>query len=221
MTIFASLLILTAPLTTPPVQTGGDEVAAPRTALQYRHTPVLIGTEPETPPPALGMLQDAAPAPGFGSKGSARFNIMGGYAVNTKNSNDQHLIAGVEWSNFLEENLSLELGLNAIYFDQAVGPEAIGGNFTLLLRWHFYAEDTWSMYFDGGAGLLWTSEDVPTGGTSFNFTPQGGFGATFDIGDDRRLMTGVRWHHVSNANIDDSNPGRDAIQAYVGVSLPY
>ena len=77
------------------------------------------------------------------------------------------------------------------------------------------------MYVDAGAGLLYTSSDVPDHGSSFNFTPQAGIGFTFDIGQNNRLMIGGRWFHVSNANIYDENPGLDSAMLYVGINMPF
>ena len=51
-------------------------------------------------------------------------------------------------------------------------------------------------------------------------TPQAGFGFTFEVADDTRLLVGGRWHHISNATLFDSNPGRDSLLLYLGLSLP-
>ncbi len=59
------------------------------------------------------------------------------------------------------------------------------------------------------------------GGSHFEFTPQGGFGFTYAIKPQMRLVSGVRWHHISNARTNDSNPRRDSILVYVGVSMPF
>jgi hypothetical protein len=77
------------------------------------------------------------------------------------------------------------------------------------------------MFLEGGAGLLRTSENVPTGGSKFNFTPQAGVGFTFDVGNNNRIITGVKWHHISNANTYATNPGRDSIMVWGGMSFPF
>jgi len=74
---------------------------------------------------------------------------------------------------------------------------------------------------EGGAGLLRTSNNVPTGGSKFNFTPQAGLGMSFDIGNNNRWLLGVKWHHISNANTYDMNPGRDSIMIWTGISFPF
>ena len=66
-----------------------------------------------------------------------------------------------------------------------------------------------------------TSDAVPAGGSSFNFVAQAGVGISFDIGDEVRLLTGVRWHHISNGRTFDSNPSQDNLYVYAGLSFPF
>jgi len=88
-----------------------------------------------------------------------------------------------------------------------------GFNFSLLLRWHVLARDV-------GAGVMETSDAVPASGPSFNFTAQGG-GISFEISDEVRLVTGVRWHHISNGRTFDNNPGLYNLYVYTGLSFPF
>lgn len=161
------------------------------------------------------------PASTFGMQDTWRFNIQagGGFAVDS-DKDTIFAFGGVGLSYFIIEDVSLELEFNVMGFDQP-GEDAAGFNFNLMVRWHFIAEDTWSLYVDGGAGMLGTTANVPTGTLSFNFTPQAGIGATLEIAQDTRLFVGMRIHHVSNANIGDQNFGLDNFMAYAGVSFPF
>ena len=69
--------------------------------------------------------------------------------------------------------------------------------------------------------MLFTSEDVPPTGTSYNFTPQVGLGWTKALQDDQRLHLGVRWFHASNARTSRINPGRDSFVLYGAISFPF
>ena len=109
---------------------------------------------------------------------------------------------------------------NVIYFNQ-IGEDAVGANLNLTFRYHFINNDSWSLYGDAGAGMLLSTAKVPTNGSSFNFVPHAGVGMSFDLGSSRRLMTGIRWHHISNASLYSDNPGRDSALAYVSLSFPY
>jgi Lipid A 3-O-deacylase (PagL) len=56
-------------------------------------------------------------------------------------------------------------------------------------------------------------------GTNFNFTPQFGLGATYQLSDNTFLIGGARLFHLSNAGIDPGvNPSINlAIEGYVGL----
>jgi hypothetical protein len=158
----------------------------------------------------------------FGDAGTRWWRIHGGggTSVNTRHSGNDLAFLGVGVSWFVADWISVDLELNAMYFWQE-GDDAFGGNFNLLFRWHFITRDGWTVYIDGGAGLLGTTSDVPFNGSSFNFTPQAGLGMTFELDGNKQLMIGARWHHISNANLSENNPGRDSIIGYVGISMPF
>ncbi len=179
----------------------------------------------------LGMLQDDdEPEPTtrtftdvrvrYGAEDTKRFYLHGGGGTAIKGGNDGMGVLGLGFEYFMADDLSVNLELNVAFFSQEI-EDAWGGNLALLFRWHFINEGNWTMYVDGGAGLLYTSSDVPDHGSSFNFTPQAGIGFTYDIGHNNRLMFGGRWHHVSNANIYDENPGLDSIMVYAGINMPF
>jgi len=154
----------------------------------------------------------------FGAAGSWRWQVLGGGGIGTDSISNGQLGAGVSW--FVVDDLSIDVQVNADYFNQS-GPSAWGGDVELLFRWHFIARDTWSIYVDGGCGLMWTSHDVPPDSASFNFTPQAGAGMTWEIATDTRLMLGARWFHVSNANTASPNPSYNGVFVYAGVSFGF
>lgn len=169
---------------------------------------------------SLSLMQDEAPGQAFGLAGSTYWlaNIAGASSF----KDNHHVRGGIGISHFLADDFSIDFELNLGYFPQE-GDDALGGNFNILLRWHFWHDESrsWTVYFDGGAGMLLTSDDVPFDGSSFNFTPQFGIGASFDLGDDTRLYFGGRWFHVSNARLYDANPGADYAMLYVMLGWPF
>lgn len=185
---------------------------------------------PEDAPPTVP--DDALPAPvddrvePYGSKGSWRWYIQTGYGFEPANTENQLAIAGGGVSYFIVDNLSLQAELNGLYIRQN-GPDAGGLNLTILARWHFLARDRWSLYGDLGAGIMGTTAQVPgpdanepRGGGYFSFTPQAGLGFSCEVGQDTRLLLGARWYHISNARTRQSNPPRDSIMFYLGLSFP-
>ena len=119
--------------------------------------------------------------------------------------------------------------------DLSINLEALGGvvdvdhddtgsmvELDFILRWHFAKGDDWSIYADVGAGIIYSSISVPRGGTNFNFSPQAGLGATFDLNEKAKLIVGLRYVHMSNARMKgvDNNPAWDGGMAYIGLMFP-
>src|SRR5262245_16400957 len=226
----ASGVALAAVLSATAVCHADDATAAGNTASEQFEFEPLAGLMPDAFEPASAHSAqanlDAAAASidqpyVFGLSGSRYLMLATGYGSDLKD--DQFVCASAAFSYFIDDDISLDLGLGALYFDQDDTDDAFGINATLLLRWHFLRdkERKWSFYTDGGAGLLAVSEEVPKDGTNLNFTPQIGVGFSFDLNDHARFFTGVRWQHVSNANTSDENPGIDFLQIYAAVGFPF
>ena len=134
-------------------------------------------------------------------------------------------IAGFGVSYFLDTDFTIDFELNGLYANQSHGDDTGGLNLALLLRWHFWIshDQRWSIYADAGAGILFTGNDVPPSGSSFNFTPQAGMGFSMLLDEhcDARLLAGMRWYHVSNANTYEDNPGLNTLMVYAGVNFPF
>lgn len=180
----------------------------------------------QAPPESEPRPEPADEIAPFGAKGSWRWYLQSGYAFQLTATENQFVLAGGGVSYFIVDNLSLQCELNGMYFSQN-GPDAFGLNFALLTRWHFLVEDRWTMYADVGIGILGTTARVPgpdagepRGGGYFGFTPQAGIGFSFEVAQDARLLVGTRWYHVSNARTQASNPPRDSLYIYAGLSFP-
>jgi hypothetical protein len=216
---------------TPAVQAETD--LRERSSLEVRFSTALAQAD-QASPSELPIPGAVPSTPVFGAKGSWRWYLSAGWGKEVDSSHDEFVIFGGGVSYFIVDDLSLNFELNGLYWDQESSTgfpdahDAWGINFNLLLRWHFLARDRWSLYADGGAGFMGTTERVPgpdrddsDGGTYFNFTPQAGVGASFEVAANARVLTGVRWHHVSNARTSKNNPGRDSLMIYAGVSFAF
>jgi len=158
----------------------------------------------------------------FGDKGEKRWYVQGAAATTldrVESDPRRFGLAGAGLSKFFINGHSVNLELNTIYFDQP-GNNAVGINLALLGRWHIVRQENWSFFIGGGAGVMNTTSDVPEKGASFNFTPQAGVGTTFALKNNRRLLVGLNWHHISHADLFGANPGRDSIMGYVGIDFP-
>lgn len=190
----------------------------------------LAQAETGRPEPAADPAVDPAPLvdveahPAFGKPGHWWWLVGGGYAWETNGdppANDFNVVFTL--STFLFENFEFMMEFGGWYFDQPLD-NAFGFNWSLIARWHIINEQSWTFFIEGGAGLLVSTDTVPDEGTGFNFTPRYGLGFTWRLGEGPgRLVTGVRWHHISNARIEgsDRNPSRDAIMGFFAFQFPF
>ncbi|MSR44730.1 MAG: acyloxyacyl hydrolase [Phycisphaerales bacterium] len=169
-------------------------------------------------PAALPIDGAVSSAQHFGDEGSLRWQLLVGYADDFDSASQEQFGVSLSW--FFIDNLSIDLQLDANYISQP-GASAWGLGGSLMFRWHFISEESWSLYVDAGSGLLGTTQPTPSGGTDFNFTPQAGGGVSFELCEDIRLMIGLRWYHISNANTGDTNPGRNSLMGYAMISVPF
>ena len=170
---------------------------------------------------SLNMPTEAESTP-FGTKGQKHWYVQGAIATTLGREEafpQRFALAGAGLSKFIFEAHSINLELNTIYFSQP-SDDALGLNLALLMRWHFLRKTNWSTFVDAGAGVMGTTSDVPSRGASFNFTPQAGAGFSIKLKEQQRLMLGLRWHHISHADLFGANPGRDSLMGYVGVKFP-
>lgn len=74
-------------------------------------------------------------------------------------------------------------------------------------------------FLELGAGILYTDLDPERFGSQFNFTPQAGGGIRYELGPDRFLKLSYRYHHISNADLDEENRGIDSNFFSIGLSF--
>lgn len=167
--------------------------------------------------------QDATPGPArvsFGTPGSMWWTIGAGVSNNFNRATD--LNARFNLSYFIAQDVEVAGELGVWYY--GLENEAVGFNPASYIRWHFLNKERMTVYADLGIGVLFTTDDVPSDGTSFNFTPRAGAGITHRLGDSaNRFELGVRWAHISNARTsgDGDNPSRDSVMLYGGVIFPF
>jgi hypothetical protein len=90
-----------------------------------------------------------------------------------------------------------------------------------LLKYNFWTGTRVTPFVEGGAGVAYGTRAVPERGTNFNFITQAGFGAHLAVGPRTTLDFRTLFHHLSNANISDDNPGLNAIVLNLGVTFLY
>ena len=170
---------------------------------------VLVGLSPATPRSGLPYATQGSVACWFEFGAGTNFDegwmVLGG--------------VGVEW--YPVDGFALGFRIDGVGIELNDTPTTGGGGGALLLRWHVYRAETWSVYLDGGCGLVYFAQDVPAGASRLDFTPQIGAGVTCSVATDVRLMMGLRWYHLSNGQTNSTNPGVDMLEAYVGVTFGF
>lgn len=169
----------------------------------------------------LSLRADAAER--FGAHGTNWWSVGGGVGFT---ASDTDFSGRLTWHHFLADDFEVNVTAGGWYHDQE-DENAASGSLSFGFRWHALTDahdDRWSVYLDTGVGLLVSADAVPSGGTSYNFIPRAGIGATWRLGDSpARLDVGIRWQHISNASTrgTDQNPARDAAMVTLGVMFPF
>ena len=99
------------------------------------------------------------------------------------------------------------------------GKTTAGFSITLLARHFLMVGSRWRPFFTLGAGPLFTTEPIPDGISSVNFTPQLGVGVAFFQSRRYVFYSEYRIHHISNAGTGDKNPGINSSYLQFGMSL--
>jgi len=115
---------------------------------------------------------------------------------------------------------SLEYGFGLIPVFVQLRPEKIsgGGVEPIILRWNsgLHAGRV-TPYIEFAGGAVRSNANLPAGDTSnFNFTARGGGGIQVFTAKRRSLDVGLRWWHISNANLGTRNPEFNGIQVSLG-----
>ncbi len=87
-----------------------------------------------------------------------------------------------------------------------------------LGSWKFTSLGPWLPYAFAGGGVVYTNLNLPTMGTSLNFSYQGGTGLQYLIRPDLAMVGEYRYHHISNAGTGTPNEPLNSSHFLVGIS---
>ena len=94
-----------------------------------------------------------------------------------------------------------------------------GGTSPIGLQVNFRRHRMFQPYINGTAGVLYFAEQVPVSGSSqFNFGVGWGAGVQIWHRENQSVSIGYKFHHISNANSANRNPGADSNLLYAGYS---
>jgi hypothetical protein len=89
----------------------------------------------------------------------------------------------------------------------------------LVWRWNFQPRGKLAPFAELAGGALWTRDPVPENTTTANFTAHVGYGVRYFVWPQTAIVVGYRFHHISNGNRLDENPGINAHVLQFGVSF--
>ena len=151
-------------------------------------------------------------------KGTRSFQLYGSYADTFRLGDEQTktLNAALGW--YVYDRFSINVEAVGYSFETE-GQDIGAGGADLLFRWHVLARERFSLFLDAAGGGLYAEDEIPLGGTHYNWIARLGGGFTFELWDDVHLMSGVRYLHMSNGDRHGrpQNPSMDAVETFVGV----
>ncbi|HEX5052582.1 MAG TPA: hypothetical protein VFZ65_12475 [Planctomycetota bacterium] len=124
---------------------------------------------------------------------------------------------GLHVSRFIADDVALGLGTNLVTW-WTPGSDVYSADLEGLLR--VYPVHAWPFFIDGITGFQYASDQIPPGGTVWNFTFGFGGGLDLSIDDHTSLMIGTLYHHISNAlgRMNDRNPSQNETRFWVGIA---
>jgi hypothetical protein len=123
---------------------------------------------------------------------------------------------------FIMDDFSVNIDVLGSYIHSGIDDNGVAVGLDVIFRRHLIKghDNLWSLYLELGAGLQQQSTDF-AGNRRFNFRLLGGGGATFRVTNNARIMTGIRYLHISDAGIEGGGGGFDGLQFYAGSMFPF
>ena len=89
----------------------------------------------------------------------------------------------------------------------------------LVWRWNFDPQGKLAPFAELAGGALWTRDPIPAQTTTANFTAHAAYGVRYFFRPREAMVVSYRFHHISNGNRLDRNPGVNAHVILVGFSM--
>jgi len=183
---------------------GWTDIAAAESA-------VAPARDPNTPELEAVAAIESNP---FG-RGRRTFSLAAAGSVGEDQTSLQRVTLAARHHVLDDLSLGLAGSLASARIDE--GDDGVGAGLQVMVRWHALRRSDWSGFVELGSGPLWLTEDYPARTSRFNFASEAGIGFTRRLSSGRRLIGGVRAMHISNAGLDDHNPGHNSVVFYLGM----
>jgi hypothetical protein len=125
---------------------------------------------------------------------------------------------GAQLLHYVTDGVAVGPGLNAASWWTG-GRDVYSGELEGRLRIH--PIDSLPVFVDGSSGFQLANDQIPPGGTVWNFSFGFGLGTEMPVSDSTRLQVGAFYHHISNAlgRMNDRNPSQNEVRIWVGFAF--
>jgi hypothetical protein len=176
--------------------------------------------------PSTGAV-DSLMTPEGGTVWGTFFSYGFTQEINNSTVNTEIAVGGLRWSHLWGEQFGgffrghpafgIELLPAVSFFEDQRTTRAFG--FNLLYEHNFSRRNRVRPVWRVGTGWLHANQEIPIGEKQRNFSLLMDFGIDVMVSDGMAVFLGYRFHHVSNADRGDRNPGFNAHTMMFGLSL--
>lgn len=104
---------------------------------------------------------------------------------------------------------------------ESPGGAGVSAGTDFSLQWRHRQHGTWIPYYELGGGIQYAAGTAfPAHGSRWMFTINVGAGLAVPIRKNLRMMTGLRYLHISNGGMFPDNAGYDALHLMVALRWP-
>ena len=182
--------------------------------------------------PDVTTSADVSPLEPLFNVGSAEWMIIAGPGLGDSLFNSapghRYLVPSISWGRVLSGPVGpgalkgrFEWAVEVVPLFRQFNPLATYGFGVtpLVWRWNFDPRGKLAPYAELGGGALWTRDPIPAETTTANFTAHAAIGVRYFFRAHEAMVVSYRFHHISNGNRLERNPGVNAHVIQVGVSL--
>ena len=150
-----------------------------------------------------------------------------GVVVFHSSRDHKYLLSSLSWGRVLSEPIGtgplrgrFEWAIELVpLFSQFSPNHTVGAGVTpLTWRWNFDPRGRMAPFAELAGGLLWTGDAVPPETTSGNFTAHISYGVRYFHRPRHAVVVAYSFHHISNGNRLEKNPGVNAHVVLIGFS---
>ena len=122
---------------------------------------------------------------------------------------------GLHWGHFVDDHVALGLGTNLVQWWTS-GRDVQSAELEGLIR--IYPKQEWPLFLSGNGGFQLANDQIPPGGTVWNFSFGFGAGVDIPVAERTSMLFGVDYHHISNALGRDNprNPSQNEARIWIG-----